>query len=293
MTRLSSTMLASMLYPHPGACDESAPSMQGDSGVPEQEFPAGFVWGAATAAYQIEGGVRADGRGESIWDRFAHAPGRVRNGDTGDVACDHYHRSREDVALVARLGLDAYRFSASWPRVLPDGTGAVNRAGLDFYDRLVDELLGAGIAPHLTLYHWDLPLVLEAPRLWDQCPRAGPDGPGRGRSGSASPPRGPRPRDAGDPGGGAADPSRDRAQLRGNRAGQQPSAGPGGGRDRRRADERVVPRSDRRSRLPRRGRAVLGLAAGGDPAGRPRAHRNPHRLPRRQLLHAPAASFAA
>ena len=134
--------------------------------MPRQEFPAGFVWGAATAAYQVEGGFQADGRGESIWDRFAHAPGRVRNGDTGDVACDHYHRYREDVALVAELGLDAYRFSVSWPRVLPDGTGAVNRAGLDFYDRLVDELLGKAIAPHLTLYHWDLPQALEDRGGW-------------------------------------------------------------------------------------------------------------------------------
>lgn len=134
--------------------------------MPRQEFPAGFVWGAATAAYQVEGGFQADGRGESIWDRFAHAPGRVRNGDTGDVACDHYHRYREDVALVAELGLDAYRFSVSWPRVLPDGTGAVNRAGLDFYDRLVDELLGKAVAPHLTLYHWDLPQALEERGGW-------------------------------------------------------------------------------------------------------------------------------
>ena len=134
--------------------------------MPRQEFPAGFVWGAATAAYQVEGGFQADGRGESIWDRFARTPGRVRNGDTGDVACDHYHRYREDVALVAELGLDAYRFSVSWPRVLPDGTGAVNRTGLDFYDRLVDELLGKAIAPHLTLYHWDLPQALEDRGGW-------------------------------------------------------------------------------------------------------------------------------
>ena len=103
-----------------------------------RSFPERFVWGAATAAYQIEGAAREDGRGESIWDRFSHTPGRVRNGDTGDVACDHYHRVRDDVALVAGLGLNAYRFSVSWSRVLPDGTGAVNQAGLDFYDRLVD-----------------------------------------------------------------------------------------------------------------------------------------------------------
>ena len=129
-------------------------------------FPEGFVWGAATAAYQIEGATDADGRGPSIWDRFAHTPGRVTNGETGDVACDHYHRYREDVALMAELGLDAYRFSVSWSRVLPEGTGRVNEAGLDFYDRLVDELLGAGITPHMTLYHWDLPQALETAGGW-------------------------------------------------------------------------------------------------------------------------------
>jgi beta-glucosidase len=131
-----------------------------------REIPAGFVWGAATAAYQIEGAARTDGRGESIWDRFSHTPGRVTNGDTGDVACDHYHRFRDDVALMAELGLDAYRFSVSWPRVIPAGTGAVNEAGLDFYDRLVDELLAHGIAPHMTLYHWDLPQALEDAGGW-------------------------------------------------------------------------------------------------------------------------------
>ena len=132
----------------------------------EHSFPPGFAWGAATAAYQIEGAVHEDGRAESIWDRFAHTPGRVANGDTGDVACDHYHRYRSDVALMAELGLDAYRFSVAWPRVMPDGTGRVNAAGLDFYDRLVDELLAVGIAPHLTLYHWDLPQVLEDRGGW-------------------------------------------------------------------------------------------------------------------------------
>jgi beta-glucosidase len=132
----------------------------------DRRFPDGFVWGAATAAYQIEGAAAADGRGPSIWDRFAHTPGRVRNGDTGDVACDHYHRYREDVALMGDLGLDAYRFSVSWPRVLPDGTGRVNEAGLDFYDGLVDALLERGIAPHVTLYHWDLPQALEEAGGW-------------------------------------------------------------------------------------------------------------------------------
>lgn len=129
-------------------------------------FPPGFAWGAATASYQIEGAALADGRGESIWDRFSHTPGRVVGGDTGDVACDHYHRYREDVALMARLGLDAYRFSVAWPRVIPAGVGRVNAPGLDFYDRLVDELLGHGIAPHVTLYHWDLPQTLEDAGGW-------------------------------------------------------------------------------------------------------------------------------
>jgi beta-glucosidase len=138
--------------------------------VPEpvegRRFPAAFVWGAATASYQVEGAVRAEGRGESIWDRFAHSPGRVWNGDTGDVACDHYHRFREDVALMAEIGLDAYRFSIAWPRVVPDGSGEVNQAGLDFYDRLVDELLANGIEPYATLYHWDLPQALEDAGGW-------------------------------------------------------------------------------------------------------------------------------
>jgi beta-glucosidase len=132
----------------------------------ERRFPEGFVWGASTSAFQIEGAVGEDGRGESIWDRFTHTPGRVAAGDTADVACDHYHRYREDVAIVAELGLSAYRFSVSWPRVLPSGTGHVNRAGLDFYDRLVDELLARGVVPHATLYHWDLPQALEDSGGW-------------------------------------------------------------------------------------------------------------------------------
>ncbi len=136
-------------------------------GTSEQShFPPDFIWGAATASYQIEGAVEADGRGESIWDRFAHTPGRVRDGHTGDVACDHYNLYREDVALMADLGLNAYRFSVAWPRVIPDGTGPVNAAGLDFYDRLVDELLANDIEPFMTLYHWDLPQVLEDAGGW-------------------------------------------------------------------------------------------------------------------------------
>ncbi|NLF75182.1 MAG: family 1 glycosylhydrolase, partial [Chloroflexi bacterium] len=109
------------------------------------QFPPGFVWGSATASYQVEGAVREDGRGESIWDRFSHTPGMVANGDTGDVSADHYHRYREDIALMKTLGLQGYRFSIAWPRILPGGTGQVNEAGLAFYDRLVDALLEAGI----------------------------------------------------------------------------------------------------------------------------------------------------
>jgi beta-glucosidase len=130
------------------------------------EFPEGFIWGAATASYQIEGGVGEDGRGESIWDRFSHTPGAVVNGDTGDVACDHFHRWKEDVALMVELGLGAYRFSVAWPRVVPDGTGPVYQRGLDFYDRLVDALLDNGIEPFPTLYHWDLPQALEDAGGW-------------------------------------------------------------------------------------------------------------------------------
>jgi beta-glucosidase len=129
-------------------------------------FPKGFVWGAATASYQIEGAANEDGRGESIWDRFSHTPGNVLNGDTGDVADDHYHRWPQDIALMQSLGLKAYRFSIAWPRIIPDGIGAVNDAGLDFYDRLVDGLLAAGIEPFATLYHWDLPQALQDRGGW-------------------------------------------------------------------------------------------------------------------------------
>ena len=124
-------------------------------------FPDGFIWGAATASYQIEGAVREDGRGPSIWDTFSRTPGKVYAGHTGDVACDHYHRYVDDVALMADLGLASYRYSIAWPRIQPDGTGPVNVRGLDFYDKLTDELLGKGIDPVVTLYHWDLPQTLE------------------------------------------------------------------------------------------------------------------------------------
>ena len=129
-------------------------------------WPEGFTFGVATAAYQIEGAVHEDGRGPSIWDTFSHTPGRVAAGDTGDVACDHYHRHAEDVALMRDLGVDSYRFSIAWPRVQPDGTGPVNPAGLDFYSRLVDSLLDNGIEPAVTLYHWDLPQPLEDRGGW-------------------------------------------------------------------------------------------------------------------------------
>jgi len=131
------------------------------------EFPAGFLWGTATSAHQIEGSPLADGAGPSIWQRFAHTPHLVRDGDTGDVACDHYRRYAEDVALMRSLGTNAYRFSIAWARVLPQGRGAVNSAGLAFYDRLVDELLVNGIEPMATLFHWDLPQPLQDLGGWE------------------------------------------------------------------------------------------------------------------------------
>lgn len=129
-------------------------------------FPEGFLWGSATSSFQIEGAPTADGRSASIWDTFCSVPGNIKDGSNGDVACDHYNRYVEDVALMKSLGLDAYRFSMAWTRVIPGGTGAVNEAGLDFYDRLVDELLGAGIQPFPTFYHWDLPQCLEDQGGW-------------------------------------------------------------------------------------------------------------------------------
>ena len=139
-------------------------------------FPAGFVWGAATSAYQVEGAWREDGKGESIWDRFAHTPGKILDGSNGDVACDQYHRYPEDVALLRDLGFGAYRFSIAWPRVVPDASGAVNRAGLDYYDRLVDELLGRGITPYPTLFHWDLPQWVQDHGGWADRAVIGPFG---------------------------------------------------------------------------------------------------------------------
>ncbi|NLF32633.1 MAG: beta-glucosidase [Planctomycetes bacterium] len=133
---------------------------------PDVSFSSDFVWGAATASYQIEGGFDADGKGLSVWDVFTHTPGKIWYGQTGDVACDHYHRYREDVALMQSIGLQGYRFSISWPRVLPEGVGAVNEAGLAFYDRLVDALLAAGVQPWVTLFHWDFPYALYTRGGW-------------------------------------------------------------------------------------------------------------------------------
>lgn len=129
-------------------------------------FPDNWAWGAATAAYQIEGAVREGGRGVSIWDTFCATPGKIANGDSGDIACDHYHRTSGDIALMRELGLDAYRFSISWPRIFPDGQGRPNPQGLDFYRRLLDDLHANGIAPYVTLYHWDLPQALQDRGGW-------------------------------------------------------------------------------------------------------------------------------
>jgi beta-glucosidase len=131
-------------------------------------LPADFTWGVATASYQIEGAVAEDGRAPSIWDTFSHTPGRIAGDDNGDVACDHYHRVPEDIGLMKGLGVDAYRFSLAWPRIVPDGDGPVNKTGLDFYDRLVDGLLEAGVTPFATLYHWDLPQASQDRGGWPE-----------------------------------------------------------------------------------------------------------------------------
>jgi beta-glucosidase len=149
----------------------AAPGVLAAEGPPM--FPKNFYWGTATAAYQVEGAVREDGRGESIWDRFAHTPGKIKDGSTGDVACDHYHRYREDIGLMRAMSLNSYRFSMAWPRILPSGTGQVNTKGLDFYKRVIDELLAAGIRPLPTLYHWDLPQALEDRGGWTNRDMAG------------------------------------------------------------------------------------------------------------------------
>jgi beta-glucosidase len=142
------------------------PAAFAQAGNTPRKFPDGFLWGSATAAYQVEGAYKEDGRGMSVWDTFSHTPGKTAHGDTGDVADDHYHRYKEDIQLMKALGLTSYRFSVSWSRILPDGTGAVNPKGLDFYNRLVDELLQANIQPFCTLFHWDLPQALQDKGGW-------------------------------------------------------------------------------------------------------------------------------
>ena len=149
---------ASAVLPGPHARQSDSPA--------EVSFPKGFFWGAATAAYQIEGAWNEGGKGESIWDRFTHTPGKIKNGDTGDTACDSYHRWREDIALLRAMNLNSYRFSISWPRIQPAGAGQANPQGIDYYSRLVDALLEARIRPFVTLYHWDLPQALEDAGGW-------------------------------------------------------------------------------------------------------------------------------
>lgn len=132
------------------------------------DFPSDFVWGTATASYQVEGAAKEDGRGPSIWDTFSHTPGKVKNDDTGDVACDHYHRYPEDIALMKDLGVSAYRLSIAWPRIFPEGRGTLNTKGLEFYERVIDTLLAANITPWVTLYHWDLPQALQNQGGWEK-----------------------------------------------------------------------------------------------------------------------------
>jgi beta-glucosidase len=143
----------------PAALAQQAGQAQIGRALPR--FPTGFYWGVATASYQIEGAWDEDGKGPSIWDTFAHTPGKIKNGDTGDVAIDHYHRYKDDVKVMKDMGVNAYRFSISWPRIFPHRTGQSSPKGLDFYSRLVDELKAAGIEPFATLYHWDLPQALQ------------------------------------------------------------------------------------------------------------------------------------
>src|SRR5215470_5263920 len=144
---------------HASAQSTSARPDAGPSAA--RTFPDGFYWGSATSAYQIEGAWNEDGKGPSIWDTYARMPGKIKNGDTGDVANDHYHRYKEDVALMKNIGATAYRFSISWPRIFPEGTGTPNPKGVDFYKRLTDELRAKGVEPFATLYHWDLPQTLQ------------------------------------------------------------------------------------------------------------------------------------
>jgi beta-glucosidase len=160
-----SAAIAPAVLPALSAEAATTPSTSGKSPA-AHAFPKGFLWGSATASYQVEGAVNEDGRGPSIWDTFSHLPGKTNNGDTGDVANDHYHLYKSDIALMKSLGLQTYRFSVAWSRIFPTGTGTPNPKGIDFYSRLVDELLAAGIQPYCTLFHWDLPQALEDKGGW-------------------------------------------------------------------------------------------------------------------------------
>lgn len=158
---------------HLSAIESSLPSPAAQEPAPSHRFPDGFLWGIATASYQVEGAWNDDGKGESIWDRYAHAPGHVKGSDTGDVACDHYHRYREDIAILKQLNQKSYRFSISWPRIFPDASGTPNQRGLDHYKRVTDALHDAGIRPFCTLYHWDLPQWCEDKGGWPNRDLAG------------------------------------------------------------------------------------------------------------------------
>ncbi len=164
--RLLSAAAGALSLPVGASALAAKPGEAGSASAPLRKFPDGFLWGSATASYQVEGGVNEGGRGTTIWDTFSHTPGKVANGDTGDVADDSYHRYKEDVALMKSLGLKGCRFSVAWSRIFPTGAGAPNQQGLDFYNRVVDELLGAGIQPFCTLYHWDLPQTLQDKGGW-------------------------------------------------------------------------------------------------------------------------------
>lgn len=157
---LGSHELPAAPMPSPGAPadDENAP----------KQFPDNFLWGMATASYQVEGAWNEDGKGESIWDRYAHQPGHIKGGDTGDIACDQYHRFLDDIAILKRLNQKSYRFSISWPRIFPSGPGVPNQRGLDHYKRVMDALHDGGIRPFCTLYHWDLPQWCEEKGGWPQ-----------------------------------------------------------------------------------------------------------------------------
>jgi beta-glucosidase len=169
LARLLGGSAAALALPRPGLAEMGQSTSTGDSmpGSDARAFPQGFLWGSATASYQVEGAYQADGRGPSIWDTFSHTPGKTFEGDTGDVADDFYHRYPQDIAIMKSMGLKSFRFSTSWTRIFPTGTGTPNQKGVDFYERLVDALLEAGIQPFCTLYHWDLPQPLQDRGGWE------------------------------------------------------------------------------------------------------------------------------